>query len=106
MSSLLLCMLSKARCSGQPGWLGSDYWKELIVVLGSPEFQKKSSQAKATQNSKKGDSLHTCYSVSMETTKSRLEASLGRSTTHEEVGKKTHMKIRNGKEVWPGRDMG
>ncbi|KAF3617179.1 hypothetical protein FXO38_34129 [Capsicum annuum] len=86
MSSLLLCMLSKARCSGQPGWLGSDYWKELIVVLGSPEFQKKSSQAKATQNSKKGDSLHTCDSVSMETTKSRLEASLGRSTTHEECG--------------------
>ncbi|KAF3623635.1 hypothetical protein FXO37_31783 [Capsicum annuum] len=30
----------------------------------------------------------------------RREASLGRPATREEIWKKTHMKLRNGKEVW------
>ncbi|KAF3667553.1 hypothetical protein FXO38_08530 [Capsicum annuum] len=100
-SSLLSCMPSKARSNGQrPGWLGSDYWDKLIVYWQSSEFQKKSNQTKAARKFKKGGSLHTCGSVSMGTAKRKLEASLGRPATREELWKKTHMKIRDGKEVW------
>ncbi|KAF3673972.1 hypothetical protein FXO38_05425 [Capsicum annuum] len=88
-SSILSCILAKARSNGRrPGWLESDYWDQLIVCWQSSEFQKKSEQTKATRKSKKGGSLHTCGSVCTGTAKRKL------------VWKKTHIKIRDGKEVW------
>ncbi|KAF3634359.1 hypothetical protein FXO37_26532 [Capsicum annuum] len=86
-------MLSKARRKGRPGWLGLDYWDNRIVYWASPWFQKKSTQTKASRNSKIGRLLHTCGSVSR-------EASLTRAATREEVWKKTHKKIRDENEVW------
>ncbi|KAM3306239.1 hypothetical protein P3S67_013109 [Capsicum chacoense] len=72
-------MFSKARRKGRSRWLGSDYWDKLIVYWASLKFQKKSAQTKASRNSKKGNLLHTSGSVSMGTTKWKLEASLTRS---------------------------
>ncbi|XP_059311016.1 uncharacterized protein LOC132062466 [Lycium ferocissimum] len=99
-SSWLSNIFSDARTKGQKTRRQDELREELNKYWATSEFQKKSSQTKAAQKSKKGGSLHTCGSVSMGTARRKLKVSLGRPPTRHELWKKAHTKNKDGKEVW------
>nr|XP_016447113.1 PREDICTED: uncharacterized protein LOC107772142 [Nicotiana tabacum] len=85
-----------------PGWISEDIWTKLTEYWTSVEFKKKSELAKAARLSDKDGSLHTGGSISMGAHRRRLEKSLKRPATQDEVFEYTHMKkLKNGtKTTW------
>ncbi|XP_070055272.1 uncharacterized protein [Nicotiana tomentosiformis] len=76
----------------RPDWIREDVWNQLLAKWNTPEWKKKSQQAKLNRASTKGGSLHTGGSISFAAHRLRMEKERGANVNYAEVFAETHKK--------------